>query len=240
MDLTPRKEGLKTQDGLTPRIDQYFIGLDIGRVRDYSALAMIARFYSMPPDRDLNNMQQMYMVTDLVRFPIETPYAEVEEAVSIMWNRPRVSAKRRIAVIDQTGVGDPVVQNIRRIHKVKTIGINITGGNTVTQSDERTYNVPKATLVTNLISVAQRQRLKIHPDVKGAKLFKEELAKFGYHIDRNTGNIQYEALEAATHDDLIIAVSLPLWFAEAVARGSLTGRVRQPEIQEAHDPWEKT
>ncbi len=236
-DKTPREEELMTRDGLTPSIDMYFIGLDIGRVQDHSAITMIARFYSIPPDRDLNNMQKMYMCTDLRRFPLGTLYAEVEETVAIMWNRPRVSAKKRIAVIDQTGVGAPVVENIRRLHRVKTIGINITSGSTVTQHDERTYNVPKAALVTALVSVVQRQRLKILPDVESAEEFKKELDNFGYKIDRNTGNLQYESLEAKVHDDLVISVALPIWYAETIARGSLTGRVRQPEIQEAHDPW---
>ena len=236
-DRTPREEELTTRDGLTPKIDMYFIGLDIGRVQDHSAISMIARFYSIPPDRDLNNMQTMYMVTDLVRFPLETPYAQAEEAVATLWNRPRVSANRRIAVIDQTGVGAPIVENIRRLHRVKTIGINITSGSTVTQHDERTYNVPKATIVTCLIGVAQRQRLRIHPDVAAAAEFKKELETFGYKIDKNTGNMQFESLEAKVHDDLVIAVALPIWYAETLARGSLTGRARQPEIQEAHDPW---
>ena len=206
-------------------------------MQDHSAIAMIARHYTMPPDRDLNKLQQMYMVTDLRRFPLGTTYAEVEEAVAIMYNRPLVSIQRRVAVIDQTGVGAPVVENIRRLHRVKTIGVNITGGNVTTQSDERTYNVPKATLVTNLISVAQRQRLKILPDVESAEEFRKELEVFGYHIDRNTGNLSYESLEKKVHDDLVISVALSLWAAETLFRGSLTGRARQPEIQEAHDPW---
>ena len=236
-ELTPREEELGAYAGLTPRIDHYFIGLDIGRVQDHSAIAMIARHYTMPPDRDLNKLQQMYMVTDLRRFPLGTTYAEVEEAVAIMYNRPLVSIQRRIAVIDQTGVGAPVVENIRRLHRVKVIGINITGGNVVTQSDERTYNVPKQSIVSCLVGVAQRRRLKILPDVEAAEEFKKELEVFGYHIDKNTGNLSYEALAETEHDDLVIAVALPLWYAETIARGSLTGRARQPEIQEAHDPW---
>ncbi len=239
-ESTPREEELRAYSGFTPRIGMYFIGLDIGRVQDHSAIAVIARHYTMPPDRDLTRLQQMYMVTDLRRFPLGTSYAEVEEAVAIIYNRPLVSMKRRVAVVDQTGVGAPVVENIRRLHRVKVIGINITGGNVVTQHDERTYNVPKVTLVTCLVSVAQRQRLKILPDVEAAEEFKKELETFGYKIDRNTGNVSYESLENIVHDDLVIAVALPLWYAETIARGSLTGRLRKPEIVEAHDPWEKT
>ena len=242
---------------MIPRVDYHLIGLDVGRMRNPSALAVAARWYRYPQEEELPKPQQyefgvlpavkrgieelerMYTITDLFRFPLKTEYAKIEEVVAAIWDRPIISSGRRIVIADQTGVGAPVVEGIRR-RGVRVIGINITGGLTVNQPEENVYNVPKAALVTQFVSVFERGRVKIaiDPNNSEAVEFKEQLAVFGYKLNRETGQVSYESLEAQMDDDLVIAVALPIWYAEAIVP-SLTGRLRPSDIAPTHDPWEK-
>jgi len=248
---------------MKPRVDYHFIGLDIGRVKNPSAVAVVARWYRYPQEEELpksqrygfsdapvlppmdavkrgvEELERMYTITDLFRFPLKTPYAKIEEVIAAIWDRPIISSNRRIVVADQTGVGDPVVEGIRR-RRVRVIGINITSGFNVSHPEENVYNVPKAILVTHFVSVSERGRVKVAIDPKNSEAieFKEELAAFGYKLNRDTGQAPYESLEEKTCDDLVIAAALPIWYSEAIVP-SLTGRLRQPEVAPTHDPWAK-
>ncbi len=242
---------------MIPRVDYRFIGLDIGRMKDYSAVSLVERWYRYPQEEELpkpqrygfgdkpavkrgvEELERMYTITDLFRFPLKTEYTKIAEVISSIWDRPLVSSGRRIVIADQTGVGAPVVEMIRK-RRVRVIGVNITGGLTVKQPEENVYNVPKAALVTQLVSVFERGRVKIAIDPNNSEAIelREQLRGFGYKLNRETGQVSYESLEAQTHDDMVIAVALPIWYAEAIVP-SLTGRLRPSDIAPTHDPWEK-
>ncbi len=223
---------------LQPKVDLNVIGLDVGRAVDFSALCVLSRWYRLlPPDAIPNpeGVQAMYTIIEAYRFPLQTEYDRITEAVANIWERPSISTNRRICVVDHTGVGAPVVEMIRKRH-VNTIGINITGGNAVTKSDERTFNIPKATLVTTLVQYFQSGRIKIAIDEPEAEELSRQLESFGYRIDRLTGHTSYESLEGKVHDDMVISVALALYWAVFQIPSLHSGMRRKPEIAPTHDP----
>src|SRR4051794_18652575 len=85
---------------------RYFVGLDLGQAQDYSALAVLER-----PEIDLSMprtaRRPAYALRHLQRFVLGTPYPEVAAAVCELLRWPLFA--ECVLVVDQTGVGRPVV-----------------------------------------------------------------------------------------------------------------------------------
>jgi hypothetical protein len=94
-------------------------------------------------------------------------------------------------VVDQTGVGRPVVDMLRRTTGW-VVPITITGGQAVTQAPDGSYHVPKKELVTCLQVVLQSRRMQITA----------------------TAHETFGAWRQGQHDDLVLAVALACWWAE--------------------------
>jgi hypothetical protein len=195
-----------------------FLGLDIGRAQDYSALSIVARQWFTPgaEDVDPKRLLSRYYVMYMRRFELNTPYEVVEQEVARLWKMPEMNGTRNWALGDMTGVGAPVMEGIRKLH-VPMIGVLITGGETVSQPQPNEYHVPKPALVTQLVKLAQGGRLKVMKGVRYQQEFREELSAFGYKINKGSSTVSYESIENAVHDDLVISVALATWFAEGHA-----------------------
>lgn len=217
---------------MLPKIDTYFMGLDVGKVTDFSALCVLARWYRKVADQ----VQRQYTVTQLGQFPIGMEYVYVEEGVKQIWEKLNLLPSRTIAIVDQTGVGNPVCDHLR--HKgMRITGVNITGGSEVTRPNENTYNVPKSILVTLLVSAVQTGILHLLPDLDIKDEFTKQMQNFGYQINRETGHTSYESQSSVVHDDLVIAVALALWYAESVSKGGIA--TKRPDVAETYQPFKK-
>jgi len=139
-----------------------------------------------------------------------------------------------------TGVGAPVLEMIRR-RRIKTIGVSITSGAQVTRgTEEETYNVPKAALVTLAKQHAERGLLKIAIEEKEGQELAYQLRNFEYKINKDTGNVSYEAAKEKIHDDMVLSVAVALWWSSTQVKGikyRSTGRM--PDIQEENDPFSR-
>lgn len=219
-------------------VEAYFMGLDIGRAQDPSALSLNARVWRTPqggPDRDVQKYSAFYHTLLLNRFPLQTPYEQIEDACEAVYHAAPLRGQRVYFVADQTGVGDPVVLSMRR-KGVAVVGIKITSGHDASQPALDQYNVSKAALVTSLVKVVQTYRLLIDEHLPALHMFYDELNQFGYKVNPDTGNLTYEALDAQVHDDLVIAQALPLWYGETVVRASIPGRKRSYVEEDTYNP----
>jgi len=196
-------------------VEAHFIGLDVGRAVDHSALCVLARRLetTQPGSMDPAHLFHRYYVTYLRRFSLGTEYELIENEVVRLWKLPELIPTRNYCFVDQTGVGAPIVESLRR-KKVPVNGIIITSGNTVNNPQPNEWHVPKSELVSALAKVVQIGRLKIVQGVENWKELKDELQTFGYKVNRETGNLSYEALEERVHDDLVISLALGIWYAE--------------------------
>jgi len=196
-------------------VESHFIGLDIGRATDHSALAVVARRLETADEAavDFKHLLQKYYVVYLRRFPLSTEYEIVENECERVWKLPELVPTSNFFMVDMTGVGAPIVESLRR-RRVPVNGIVITGGQTVNNPQLNEWHVPKPALVTSLAKVVQTGRLKVLDGVENWQELKDELGSFGYKVNRDTGNVLYEAMEDRVHDDLVIAVALCIWYAE--------------------------
>jgi hypothetical protein len=176
----------------------FILGLDLGQAQDYSAIALIER---------LEGSTAIYHVRHLERTR-GTPYHLVVSRVRGILQKLTGGA---VLVVDQTGVGAPVVDMFTQAG-LSPVGIHIHGGDRVTH-EENTRHVPKRDLVGVLQVLLQNGRLKIAPgplsDVLAA-----EMLNFRVKIDAVTSHDSYSAWREAEHDDLVLSVALACWWGE--------------------------
>ena len=127
----------------------------------------------------------------------------------------------------------------------RLVPIMITGGQTVTQTEEQVgwvkeigFHVPKRDLVGVLAVLFQSQRMRIAQDLPAAQLLVQELLNFRVKISLS-GRDSYGAGEEwrdGAHDDLVLAVALAAWYGEnaptppmgVVALGTATIKMAGP------------
>jgi len=192
----------------------FFLGLDLGQAKDYTALTIIER----PP-----GMPFKYNVRSLKRFPIGTSYPEIVDKICKVTKHPDVQPN--LLVIDATGVGAPIADMFRQ-KNLNFIPVIITGADKVSR-DQRAVRVPKRDLISTLQVLLQTKKLKIAGSLPEAQILIEELLNFQVKISV-TGHDSYGAWREGTHDDLILATSLACWASEKklLPKGLRNPRVR--------------
>jgi len=184
-----------------PRQD-FFVGLDCGQAKDYSAVSILRR------------QGNRYEVVHLERLPLDQPYpAQIEYLFQLMHRKPLDKANVVLA-IDYTGVGRPVV-DLAQDRGLSPIGIAITGGNNASWSEDKTKaSVPKRDLISGLQIAAQNDALKVASGLEHGPVLAQELQDFKVKIDSRTGHDSYGSWREGSHDDLILATAIALWTAE--------------------------
>ena len=207
-----------------------FYGLDVGRVKDHSALSILVR-YVMAMDTDYNVLITKYYCVYLKRYALQTPYEVIETDAARWWNWADVTGMRRYFIMDMTGVGAPVLEGIKR-RRVRVIGVTITGGNRETNPKEGEYDVPKSALTTQLVRTAQMGRFKGYSSIADWSELEEEIRSFGYKQNVETGSVSYESLSEKVHDDLVMSVALPIWYGERIVPYRMTTRGGEATVED--------
>lgn len=199
------------------------IGLDLGQRRDPTAIAVaeredrviapafrevvaIAGQHTMLEERPART-EDHFVIRHLERLPLGTAYPEVAARVAEICTklRERTGHTPRLYV-DATGVGLPVVDELRRVRPpAQIIACFFTHG------DRRTLNgaeimVGKAWLVSRLQALLQSDRLHL-PKTAESEALAKELLDYEIRIDQNA-NDTYGAFKVGTHDDLVTALGL--------------------------------
>ena len=76
-----------------------------------------------------------YSLRHLQRFALGTPYTEIVPAVARLASSAPLSGSA-VLVVDQTGVGRPVVDMLRRRPDPAIVPVTITGGQAITVSED--------------------------------------------------------------------------------------------------------
>jgi hypothetical protein len=200
------------------------IGLDLGQRRDPSALSVLD--VGEPPPIQLVNTwtgrityepsktPPALHIRHLERFALGTRYTTIVTIV-----RQRVQALtsvhgRPVLVIDKTGCGSSVCDMFFEAG-LAPVPVTITAGHNVTQ-DSGGFNVPKRELVSVLQATLQTERLKFAESLPDTPTLTQELLNFTARITL-TGHDTYGAAEdwrVGNHDDLVLSVSLAVFYAE--------------------------
>jgi hypothetical protein len=201
----------------------FFLGLDLGQAADYTALAVLEkRFPTRECEQTVTRLgiQCREMVTEalpprylcrhLERQPLGTAYPAVAEHVRDLLTRPALRGRTSL-VVDNTGVGRPVVDMLRAAH-LAPIGVTITGGDTVTQ-ESGGYRVPKRDLVGVVQILLQSERLTFAQEMPLVPVLVRELMDFRVKIS-DQGHDSYGSWREGSHDDLVLAVAVAAWYGE--------------------------
>jgi len=232
----------------------YILGVDLGQSQDFTALVVLEReeretgrvtynpvllhaptMKNVP--RTLPVTENHYAVRHLERLPIGTPYPEQVATVKALHERLSAQEARLALVVDQTGVGCPVLDMMRRA-QLSPYAVTITGGDAVTR-EGRDYRVPKRDLVSTVQVLLQSKRLSISKGLEHAQTLVKELLAFKVSINIR-GHDSYGNDEGpwreSPHDDMVLAVALAAWYGEQQRVVQTTGFYLGGETKE--NVWE--
>src|ERR1700704_4179287 len=190
---------------------RYFSGLDLGQAQDFTALAVLERT-KLPDPEKKGQLVRHYAVRHLERFPLGTSYTAVCARLVTIYAAPPLA--HTTLAVDQTGVGRPVLDMLRRSPISASIRpITITGGHKATPNEGCGYLVPKKELVSVLQVMLQARRIKVAPSLPEAATLVRELTTFQVKITPATNEV-FGAWREGQHDDLVLAVAIGIWQAE--------------------------
>jgi hypothetical protein len=225
-------------------VSDFILGVDLGQAQDYTALCVLeqtavatgrirttrnqgtsvrgshhdGRAFSYGGSRTITTpvTENHYAARHLERLPTGTPYPAQVKSIKELHDLLKLQeGKTPKMVVDQTGVGRPVVDMLRAVG-LAPAAVSITGGDSVTQ-DGRDYRVPKRDLVSVVQVLLQAERLKIARALPEAQTLTSELLAFKVSISLSGhdsyGNDKGEWRENP-HDDLVLAVALACWLGE--------------------------
>lgn len=186
---------------------QFFLGLDLGQAKDYTALAIIDR------TQDVKGDEHKLDCVHLKRWPLRTPYPEiVADMLGIIEKLPTEGREKPVLAIDNTGCGAPVSDLFRRERfNAEFRPVQIVAGSTVSKEGGVT-RVPKRDLVGVVQVALQNRRLQIAAGLPDAAVLTSELQNFQVKIT-DAANDTYGAWRTGTHDDLVLALALAVWMA---------------------------
>ncbi|MDH7564708.1 MAG: phage terminase large subunit [Candidatus Bathyarchaeota archaeon] len=170
-----QKLGLETITNLEQPIQQgnYNAGLDLGKLQDHSALAIV--------NQENTTTKLIY----IHQFPLNTPYTNVIGHLA----KANQTFNPQKTLIDQTGIGEPILEETQNQKIPNTQGIKFT-------------QETKQTLLTNLKLTMEQNRLAIpyHPQLC------EQINNQQYTYTKN-GQLQFTC-PPNTHDDMLWALAL--------------------------------
>lgn len=183
---------------------RWLLGLDLGRMHDYTAAIAIERV-EPPAGHAVYSVRQILRVRN-------RPYPDIVAAVQQLLAGPDL--RGATLVVDGTGAGMAVVDMFRATG-TSLVGITITAG-FEHESVMGGYHVPKRELVSVTEVLLQQGRLRIAADLPHVRTLTEELSSFEVHISA-AGRDTYSA-RVGEHDDLVLALAMACWFGESVPR----------------------
>lgn len=203
---------------------EWLVGVDIGQTRDPTAVAVLQRVPLVKRVKDADGRavpvlrddhvdgarirrfqyQDHFHLRQLERLKLGSPYqAIVDRTAEILSKLPPYSS---VAVVDQTGVGRPVVEQMAHL---PIVPVTITSGQSF-HADHDGWKVAKKVLVSNAQVLLQNGRLKVAGKIKIVRDFVAEMAAF--RVKLSAASQTFESHREGVHDDLVLAVCLALWW----------------------------
>jgi hypothetical protein len=207
---------------------RHIIGLDLGKLSDPTALAVLR--WSVPPAPPRIHAglvtyrarqkpaERIYEVPTLRRWPLSTPYADIVKALAAYIKGEQFREAPPMLVLDETGVGTAVCERVRAKLREEAAPcslrmVTITAGAAVSLVGPGRWHVAKKELASRMQVLLGQRRLQVAPDLAEAKQLVRELGTFQVKITA-AGNETFESWRERDHDDLVLAVALAAWAAE--------------------------
>lgn len=198
----------------------YMVGLDLGQVNDYSALAVVERVLALPPGMGSEHYSRReggpaaamltpeLRVRHLQRWDLGTPYPAVVADVAALMHTDQLA--QSWLVYDATGVGRAIKDLLWQAYCAGEMGRNPAWGVTITGGDHATgHGVPKRDLIAALQVPLQQGTLKIAERLPLGDVLERELTGFRMKLSAS-GRDSYDIArgDGTGHGDLVIATAL--------------------------------
>jgi len=211
--MSPINPGLRARTSC----NGFYIGVDLGQKRDYTAIATVERLACVGLDRDRLTYQfpmfTRYHVRRIDRPPLGTSYMDIVDLIErhIQAAIPQFTHFSPRLVVDATGVGAPVVDLIQsRRFPCRLTPVTITAGDKEQSTKSGYYNVPKRNLVSGLQLIVEQGNLKASAAIPEAPVLVHEILNMRTKISAGAHE-SFEAWREGDHDDLVLAVALACW-----------------------------
>ena len=206
---------------------RYFIGVDLGQQRNFTAIAILQRETRTLDTRDpvtfAPHIEETYAVRHLERLPLGTSYSEVADYIAFLTRHIAVTGRCEV-ILDATGLGAPVADMLRsRGMKGPLHRVILTGGDNQTTNQIGT-GIPRRDLISRLHLAIEQKKLSIARDTPATRDLLKELANLEMHYTP-AGRLHYEPGGQEKQDDLTIATSLAWWKAQIPKAGDRTERL---------------
>ena len=194
----------------------FLVGLDLGKRHDPAAIAVVERV-----DRGRAFQPAKFErlgVRHVERLALGTPYPRVVERVREVVQHEELRQNRCVLVVDATGVGEPVVDLLRRARLgCEICAVTITGGEHARANGLAAagggWSVPKQDLIAAVQVLLEHDELRISRNMRDWGWLVRELLDI-QSTARSTGRARLGADGWGQHDDLVIALALACWRAK--------------------------
>lgn len=188
------------------------IGVDIGQMRDPSAIAVCE--YKPAFTLSRQKLPAVIEVVALSRLKLGTPYDVQREHIqkladTLYFLDPDL-------VVDAGGPGRPLIDDLRARSVAKVIAVTSTGGQSETRvkvgpNKREDWNVSKAVLLGDLSHLIYGERLKVAKSLAEAPQLHRELQDLEHRISDAGRETFVVGGDGSHHADLVSAVALAAW-----------------------------
>ena len=188
----------------------YYVGVDLGQRRDYTAIAVIKDCVWRLEERDPVSYQfRLRRQTSLVglrRLALGTAYGEVARVVAELSRSEKLNGRCTVCV-DSTGVGWPVVEQMRKERMGGELKAVVFTGGAKARCADGHWTVPKSELLQGLQLGFEEGSVLVAKGMKDWPALKEEM--LGMRREKRVEGSRWTSL--GRHDDLVMAVALAVW-----------------------------
>jgi hypothetical protein len=199
--------------------EQWCMGVDLGQRQDHTAISAI-QHTRIPIIDDWTHdevnrvirqqVEERFAVRGLQRLPLDMDCTLQGQRIKQLLNAPPLNRNADL-VIDDTGVGAPVCDQVIAYGGLHPVRVTLTGNSLdVNRLGYRRYSVPKLLVVSHLDARFGTGDLVFAADLSEREAIKDELVNFQRHITA-AGRSTFEA-RSSKHDDIVISVALALWW----------------------------
>ena len=185
----------------------YFFGMDLGRDRNYTALAVLEKKWNQHDTdafiRTGSHGDWCYTIRRLDLIALGTPYVEIADWIKNQMETLSDPRYRRTLIVDATGVGAAVMDLLRRTRLPGAlVGIVITGGTQPGHGYARDMNIVSRTeLLTKLQIAVEEGRFTIARGCRETQRLISELAE-----------LKADGGKSPKGDDLAFATALAIYW----------------------------
>jgi hypothetical protein len=187
----------------------FFLGLDLGKKHDHTAIAIVEK------------RGERLLVRHLERVALGTLYPGVVMRIQEIVQQLGQCA----VVVDGTGVGEPVVDALRRAGLgCEITAVTITGGERQSRAGA-VCSVPKQDLIAGVQMAMEKGELRVARRLGEAGALVKEMLNVRITAGLATGKVRMGADGYGEHDDLVIALALACWRARRREIGFVNRRL---------------